>query len=68
MRTHSRRIWPLLAADAVPAILAVFVLDGVIAGVLAFVALLGLLGCAIYGLAGEKVQDGAGGIAGGTGY
>ena len=31
-------------------------------------ALLGLLGCAIYGLAGEKVQDGAGGIAGGTGY
>ena len=68
MRTHSRRVWPLLAADAVPAILAVFVLDGAIAGVLAFVALLGLIGCAIYGLAGEKVQDGAGGIAGGTGY
>ena len=41
--------------------------DGVIAGVFAFVALLGLLGCAIYGLAGETVQDGAGGIAGGTG-
>ena len=31
-------------------------------------ALLGLLGCAIYGLAGEKVEDGAGGIAAGTGY
>ena len=67
-RSQTSAVWPLLAADAVPAILAVFVLDGVIAGVLAFVALLGLLGCAIYGLAGEKVQDGAGGIAGGTGY
>ncbi|MEZ0291834.1 MAG: hypothetical protein ACAH82_04805 [Solirubrobacteraceae bacterium] len=68
MRTHSRRVWPLFAADAVPAALALFVFDGVFAGVLAFVALLGLLGCAIYGLAGEKVQDGCGGIAGGTGY
>ncbi len=68
MRTHSRKVWPLFAADAVPAALAVFVFDGVIGGVLALVALLGLLGCAIYGLAGEKVQDGCGGIAGGTGF
>ena len=61
MRTHSRRVWPLLAADAVPAILAVFVLDGVIAGVLAFVALLGLIGC------GSHLNDIQGNLGGPTG-
>jgi hypothetical protein len=68
MRTHSRRVWPLFAADVVPAALSLFVFDGVIAGVFAFVALLGLIGCAIYALAGETVRDGCGGIAGGTGF
>jgi len=68
MRTHSRRVWPLFAADALTAALAFFVFDGAIAGVLSFVAWLGLLGCVIYSLAGERVQDGCGGVAGGTGF
>jgi hypothetical protein len=68
MRTHSRRLWPLFLADAVLAALGLFVLHGVAAGVVLFVTFLTVIGTAIYGLAGEKVQDGAGGIAGGTNF
>ena len=68
MRTHSRKIWPPFLAVALLGLLAVFVLDGVAAGVVSFVALIGLLGASIYALAGEKVQDGCGGIGGGTGF
>ncbi len=68
MRTHSRRTWPLFLADAALAGLGLFVLHGVAAGVILLVALLGLIGTAIYALAGEEVQDGLGGIAGGTGF
>jgi hypothetical protein len=49
-------------------VLALFVFDGVAGGVLSMVALLGVLGTSIYALAGEDVNDGAGGIAGGTGW
>jgi hypothetical protein len=44
------------------------VLDGIAAGVVSFVALIGLLGASIYALAGEDVRDGCGGIGGGTGF
>ena len=64
MRTHSRKLWPPFAVVAVLSVLALFVLHGVAAAVVLFVALLGFLGTCIYGLAGEKVQDGAGGIGG----
>jgi hypothetical protein len=68
MRTHSRRTWPLFLVVVVLAALGAFALDGIAAGVVLFAAWLGLLGAAIYALSGEKVQDGAGGIAGGTGF
>jgi hypothetical protein len=68
MRTHSRRLWPLFLADAVLACLGLFVLDGVAAGVVLFITLLAIIGTGIYGLAGETVKDGAGGIGGGTSY
>jgi hypothetical protein len=68
MRTHSRRIWPPFAAVALLALLALFVLDGVAAGVVSFGALLGLLGASIHALAGEEVRDGCGGIGGGTNF
>ena len=68
MRTHSRRIWPPFLAVALLAVLALFVLDGVAAGVVSFVALIALLGAAIYALAGENVRDGCGGIGGGTSF
>jgi hypothetical protein len=68
MRTHSRRIWPLFLAVAVLAALGLFVFDGIAAGVILLVAFIGAIFTAIYGLAGEKVQDGAGGIAGGTSF
>jgi hypothetical protein len=44
------------------------VLHGVASGVVLLVVLLAFLGVCIYGLAGEQVNDGAGGIAGGTFY
>jgi hypothetical protein len=66
MRTHSRKTWPLFLAVAVVAALGLFVLDGIAAGVVLLVALLGLIGVAIYALSGEDVKDGLGGIAGGT--
>jgi hypothetical protein len=68
MRTHSRRLWPLVLADATLIVLGLVVLDGVAAGVVLLVALLAVIGTAIYGLAGEDVKDGAGGIAGGTSF
>jgi hypothetical protein len=68
MRTHSRRTWPVFLAVIALAAIGVFVLHGVAAALVLFVAWLGLLGAAIYALKGEKVQDGLGGIAGGTGF
>jgi hypothetical protein len=68
MRTHSRKTWPPFLAVALLAVLGVVVLDGVAAGVVSFVALIGLIGASIYALAGEKVQDGCGGIGGGTSF
>jgi hypothetical protein len=68
MRTHSRKTWPLFLAVALLALLGVFVLDGVAAGVVSFVALIALLGTSIYALAGEDVRDGCGGIGGGTSF
>jgi hypothetical protein len=68
MRTHSRKTWPLFLAVAVVASLGLFVVHGIAAGVILLVAFFGVIGTAIYGLAGEKVQDGAGGIGGGTAF
>jgi hypothetical protein len=68
MRTHSRKLWPLWIADATLAAVGLFLLHGVASGVMCGVALLAIIGTAIYGLTGEKVNDGAGGIAGGTSY
>ena len=68
MRTHSRKIWPLFAAGLVLSLFGIFVLDGVASGVVCFIAWLWLLGASIYALAGEQVNDGCGGIAGGTFY
>jgi hypothetical protein len=68
MRTHSRRLWPLCLLDAVLAAVGLFVLSGAAAGVVSLVALLAIIGTGIYALAGEEVNDGAGGIAGGMGF
>jgi hypothetical protein len=68
MRTHSRKIWPPFLAVALLALLGVFVLDGVAAGAVSVIALLGLVAASIYALAGEDVQDGCGGIGGGTSF
>ena len=43
-------------------------LHGVASGVVCLVALLATIGTGIYGLAGETVNDGAGGIGGGTSF
>ena len=63
MRTTRRR-WPPFAAVFVLVILAIFVLDGPVAGVVGFFAMLAFIGACIYALAGETVNDGAGGIGG----
>jgi hypothetical protein len=68
VRTHSRKTWPPFAIFALLAVLGVFVLDGVAAGVVSFAALIALLLASIYALSGEDVQDGAGGIGGGTSF
>jgi hypothetical protein len=68
MRTHSRKIWPPFVAVAVLALLGGVVLHGIAAGVVSFVALIALLIASIYALAGEDVQDGCGGIGGGTSF
>jgi hypothetical protein len=64
MRTHSRKLWPWFAADAVLAVIGIFVLSGVAAGIVCGVAFIGFFGACIYGLRGEKVYDGPGGIGG----
>jgi hypothetical protein len=64
MTTKSRRLWPAFAVLAVLAVLGLFVLHGVASGVVCGIALLGFLGVCIWGLSGEKVNDGAGGIGG----
>ena len=68
MRTHSRKTWPPFVAVALLALLGGVVLHGIAAGVVSFVALIALLIASIYALAGEDVQDGCGGIGGGTGF
>ena len=68
MRTHSRKIWPPFVAVAILALLGGVVLHGIAAGVVSFVALIALLIASIYALAGEDVQDGCGGIGGGTSF
>jgi hypothetical protein len=68
VRTHSRKTWPPFLAFALLGFLGVFVLDDVAAGVVSFVAVIVLVGGCIYALAGEDVQDGCGGIGGGTSF
>jgi hypothetical protein len=68
MQSPKRRTWPPFAAVAVLAVVGLFVLDGAAAGVVLFVALLALIGAAINALRGERVNDGLGGIGGGTGW
>jgi hypothetical protein len=55
-------------AVALLALLGGVVLEGVAAGLVSFVALIALLIASIYAVAGEDVQDGCGGIGGGTSY
>ena len=64
MRTHSRKLWPAFVVVAVVFAAGLFIARGTAQGVVLAVAFLGFLGVCIYGLAGEKVQDGAGGIGG----
>jgi hypothetical protein len=68
MQAVTHRSWPPFVVVAVLAVLGLFVLDGVAAGVVLFIALLGLIGAAINALRGERVNDGLGGIGGGTGW
>jgi hypothetical protein len=68
MRTHSRKTWPLFLAESLLAVLGLFVLHGIAAGVILFCVLLAVIGTAIYALAGERVNDGCGGIGGGTSF
>jgi Na+/H+-translocating membrane pyrophosphatase len=64
MRSHSRKLWPALVVLAVMFVAGLLVLHGIARGVVAAVAMLAFLGTCIYGLAGESVSDGAGGIGG----
>jgi hypothetical protein len=64
MRTHSRRLWVPFGIVAVLSIFGLFVLDGAASGVVLLVALVSFVGACIYALAGERVEDGAGGIGG----
>ena len=68
MRTHSRKTWPLFLLDAVLAALGLFVLHGIAAGVILLCVLVAVIFTAIYALAGEPVNDGCGGIGGGTSF
>ena len=68
MRTQRRRTWPAFALVAIGAIVGLFVLDGVAAGVVLFFTLLGFIFACIYALAGEKPSDGVGGIGGPFGH
>jgi hypothetical protein len=64
MQTHSRKVWPLYTLVAVLAILGLFVLDGIAAGVDLFATLLLFIVAMILHVRGEKVYDGVGGIGG----
>ena len=68
MRTHSRKNWPLFLADAVLAVLGLFVIHGTAAAVILFFTFFAVIGTAIYALAGETLNDGLGGIGGGTSF
>jgi hypothetical protein len=68
MRTHSRRTWPAFALVAVGAVVGLFVLHGVAAGVVLFLDFLGFIFACIFALAGEKPSDGVGGIGGPFGH
>jgi hypothetical protein len=68
MRTHSRKTWPLFLIVAVLAVLGLVVVHGIAAGVILFGAFIALIGACIYALAGEQVNDGCGGIGGGTSF
>jgi hypothetical protein len=68
MRTLSRKAWPPFAAVAVLALLGLFVLNGVAAGVVLFVALIGTILAAINALRDEQPNDGVGGIGGPMGH
>jgi hypothetical protein len=64
MRTQHRRSWPAFALVAIGAVVGLFVLHGVAAGVVLFIAFLGFIFACIHALAGEKPSDGVGGIGG----
>jgi hypothetical protein len=68
MPNHSRKTWVPFAAVAVLAVLGLFVLNGVAAGVVLFVALIGIVLAAINALRGEQPNDGVGGIGGPMGH
>jgi hypothetical protein len=68
MRALSRKAWPPFAAAAVLAVLGLFVLNGVAAGVVLFVALIGTILAAINALRDEQPNDGVGGIGGPMGH
>jgi hypothetical protein len=68
MRTQHRRTWPAFAGVAALSAVGLFVLHGVAAGVVLFVALLGFIIACINALRGEDVRDGAGGIGGPFGH
>jgi hypothetical protein len=64
MRTNSRKLWPAFVVVAVVFVVGLFVVHGTAQGIVLALAFFGFLGVCIYGLAGEKVSDGAGGIGG----
>ena len=68
MRTQSRRTWPAFALVAIGAVVGLFILHGVAAGVVLFIDLLAFIFACIYALAGEKPSDGVGGIGGPFGH
>ena len=65
MRPKRRHAWVGFAIFAVLAILGLFVLDGVAAGVTLFAALLEFIGACIYALRGEDPDSVAHGNKGG---
>lgn len=68
MRSDHHRFWPTILAIAVVAAVGLFVLHGVAAGIVLFVAILGFIIICIRALAGEDVRDGVGGIGGPFGH
>jgi hypothetical protein len=68
MPNHSRKTWVPFAAVAVLAVLGLFVLNGVAAGVVLFAALIGIILAAVNALRGEQPNDGVGGIGGPMGH